>query len=188
MAQWIQDANDEYALLSLAFAQSIADCYAVMRAFRPRRDGAQLPAADVRQSANVADLFARSLPEGGLAPMAAAYRCDPRHKLCREAQRATEKDIGIVSSSEGRVPMGEGRRAVMRRLRWSVVIALCLWALVAVGFQESAGAVTYSNDRIAIDVDGNCNDPDDWAATPMGLALLARRGLQSKLVLAIISP
>jgi hypothetical protein len=70
----------------------------------------------------------------------------------------------------------------MRRLRWSVGIALCLWALVVVGFQESAGAVTYSNNRIAIDADGNYNDPDDWAATPMGLALLARRGLQSRLV------
>jgi hypothetical protein len=42
MAQRIQDANDEYALLWLAFAQSIADCYAVMRALRRRRDDAQL--------------------------------------------------------------------------------------------------------------------------------------------------
>jgi hypothetical protein len=68
-------------------------CYAVMRALQPRRDDAQLPAADVRQSANVADLFASSLPEGGLAPIAAAYRRDPRHRLCPEAQRATDKGI-----------------------------------------------------------------------------------------------
>ena len=53
---------------------------------------------------------------------------------------------------------------------------------VGVGLDQNAGAVTYSNNRIAIDADGNYNDPDDWAATPMELALLARRGLQSKLV------
>jgi hypothetical protein len=70
----------------------------------------------------------------------------------------------------------------MRRLRWSVGISLCLWALVAGGFHKSAGAVTYSNNRIAIDADGNYNDKDDWASTPMELALLAKRGLQSKLV------
>jgi hypothetical protein len=74
---------------------------------------------------------------------------------------------------------GEG--ADMKRLRLAVGAVLCLWGLVGVGY-GSANAVPYSNDRIAIDADGNYNDPDDWAATPMGLALLARRGLQSKLV------
>jgi hypothetical protein len=69
----------------------------------------------------------------------------------------------------------------MRRLRLAVGAVLCLWGLVGVG-HGSANAVPYSNNRIAIDADGNYNDPDDWAATPMGLALLARRGLQSKLV------
>ena len=43
-------------------------------------------------------------------------------------------------------------------------------------------AVTYSNNRIAIDADGNYNDTDDWGATPFELALLARRVLQSRLV------
>ena len=70
----------------------------------------------------------------------------------------------------------------MRRSRLCVGIVLCLWGLAGIGCQESASAVTYSNNRIAIDADGNYNDPDDWAATPMGLALLARRGVQSKLV------
>ena len=70
----------------------------------------------------------------------------------------------------------------MRRSRLCVGIALCLWGWAGIGWQESASAVTYSNNRIAIDADGNYNDPDDWAATPMGLALLARRGGQSKLV------
>jgi hypothetical protein len=70
----------------------------------------------------------------------------------------------------------------MRRSGLAACAVLCLWGLVGVGFQEKAGAVTYSNNRIAIDVDGNYNDEDDWSATPMTLALLARRALQSKLV------
>jgi hypothetical protein len=35
---------------------------------------------------------------------------------------------------------------------------------------------------IAYSCDGNFNDPDDWAASPVSLALLARLGLQDKLV------
>ncbi len=42
--------------------------------------------------------------------------------------------------------------------------------------------IAYAHNRIAIDVDGNFNDPDDWAATPVMLALIARLGLQSRLV------
>lgn len=37
--------------------------------------------------------------------------------------------------------------------------------------------------RIAISSDGNDHDDDDWAATPMSLALLSAKGLQDKLVL-----
>jgi len=37
--------------------------------------------------------------------------------------------------------------------------------------------------RIAISSDGNEHDHDDWAATPLSLALLAAAGLQDKLVL-----
>lgn len=37
--------------------------------------------------------------------------------------------------------------------------------------------------RIAISSDGNEHDHDDWAATPLTLALLASQGLQDKLVL-----
>jgi FAD/FMN-containing dehydrogenase len=69
----------------------------------------------------------------------------------------------------------------MRRTILCVATVLCLWGPVVGGY-ERASAVTYSNNRIAIDADGNYNDRDDWAATPMGLALLARRGLQSRLV------
>jgi hypothetical protein len=69
----------------------------------------------------------------------------------------------------------------MRRTILCVATVLCLWGLVGGGY-DRASAVTYSNNRIAIDADGNYKDPDDWAATPMELALLARRGLQSRLV------
>ncbi len=37
--------------------------------------------------------------------------------------------------------------------------------------------------RIAISSDGNEHDDDDWAATPLSLAMLAARGLQDKVVL-----
>lgn len=41
---------------------------------------------------------------------------------------------------------------------------------------------TYLDNRIAIDADGNFNDTDDWAASPVGLALIAAAGLQPRLV------
>jgi CubicO group peptidase (beta-lactamase class C family) len=36
--------------------------------------------------------------------------------------------------------------------------------------------------RIAYSCDGNHNDPDDWAASPVGLAILAEAGLKDRLV------
>jgi hypothetical protein len=69
----------------------------------------------------------------------------------------------------------------MRLLRLALGTVVCLSGLVGGGHRD-ANAVILLNDRIAIDADGNFNDPDDWASTPMALALLARRGLQSKLV------
>jgi hypothetical protein len=48
--------------------------------------------------------------------------------------------------------------------------------------EEIVSTITYSNNRIALDVDGNQHDRDDWAATPLILALLARRNLQSRMV------
>jgi hypothetical protein len=70
---------------------------------------------------------------------------------------------------------------------------ICLVALAAVLLPQGASAaadpclsapctVAYGGGRIAVDVDGNFNDPDDWAATPVILALIARKGLQSRLV------
>lgn len=40
----------------------------------------------------------------------------------------------------------------------------------------------YFRGVIAYSCDGNFNDPDDWAASPMALAILAAAGLQDKLV------
>lgn len=60
MGQRIKDPNDEYALLWLAFAQSIADCRAVMRGLALRADP-QLPGPAVPQlAASDADLLASS--------------------------------------------------------------------------------------------------------------------------------
>jgi hypothetical protein len=71
----------------------------------------------------------------------------------------------------------------MRRMSLSIVGVLCSWGLVGVGCPETAlGQVNYQSGRLAIDADGNYIDPDDWAATPLELAMLARRGLQSELV------
>ncbi len=47
--------------------------------------------------------------------------------------------------------------------------------------------IPYSVGRIVISSDGNEHDHDDWAATPMTLALLASRGLQDKVTLYTFS-
>jgi hypothetical protein len=48
---------------------------------------------------------------------------------------------------------------------------------------RSEGMVSlYHGNRVAVTADGNQHDKDDWAATPMTVALLARWGFLSKLV------
>jgi hypothetical protein len=47
--------------------------------------------------------------------------------------------------------------------------------------------IPYSKGRIAISSDGNEHDEDDWAATPMSLALLSARGLQDQVPVYIFS-
>lgn len=49
--------------------------------------------------------------------------------------------------------------------------------------QNENKALWQGKGRIAISSDGNEHDNDDWAATPMSLALLAAKGLQDNLVL-----
>lgn len=51
----------------------------------------------------------------------------------------------------------------------------------------NAQTIPFSKGRIAISSDGNEHDEDDWAATPMSLALLAAKGLQDQLVVYTFS-
>ncbi len=55
--------------------------------------------------------------------------------------------------------------------------------LFGVTMSYAQTAVWQGKGRIAISSDGNEHDHDDWASTPMSLALLASQGLQNKLVL-----
>jgi hypothetical protein len=88
-----------------------------------------------------------------------------------------------VESCQVRVSAGWARREIsheaMEGVRWHPPVP---FRIDGHRGQQNAGAVTYSNNRIAIDADGNHNDTDDCGATPIELALLARRGLQAKLV------
>lgn len=54
-------------------------------------------------------------------------------------------------------------------------------------FPSFSQSIPFYTGRIAISSDGNEHDEDDWAATPMSLALLAANGLQDKLVLYTFS-
>ncbi len=55
--------------------------------------------------------------------------------------------------------------------------------IVILIFPTFSQTIPYTKGRIIISSDGNEHDEDDWAATPMSLALLASRGLQDQLVL-----
>ncbi len=47
---------------------------------------------------------------------------------------------------------------------------------------EGGGGAGYADARIAVDVDGNFNSTDDWAATPVMLAMMSRLKLKHELV------
>ena len=67
---------------------------------------------------------------------------------------------------------------------------LLLLTLLAFSTSYSASfsqSIPYYTGRIVISSDGNEHDEDDWAATPMTLALLAANGLQSKVPVYIFS-
>jgi hypothetical protein len=71
----------------------------------------------------------------------------------------------------------------------AVVVILCVSLLAGEGLashlqSDAVGGISvqYSNSRIAIDADGNFNDPDDWAASPVGLAILSKLGRKGRLV------
>lgn len=55
--------------------------------------------------------------------------------------------------------------------------------LVSSIFTNATAQIPFSNGRIAISSDGNAHDGDDWGATPLTLMILAKAGLQDKVVL-----
>ncbi len=61
-----------------------------------------------------------------------------------------------------------------------ILLAAMLWTAVPSAAQTP---LWQGKGRIAISSDGNEHDHDDWAATPLSLALLAAEGLQDHLVL-----
>jgi hypothetical protein len=61
------------------------------------------------------------------------------------------------------------------------LVTLCA-ALIFVSYVSFSQTIPYTKGRIVISSDGNEHDEDDWAATPMSLALLASQGLQDQLV------
>jgi hypothetical protein len=66
--------------------------------------------------------------------------------------------------------------------------AFCRLAVILVALPAGSWAQTplwQDKGRIVVSADGNEHDHDDWAATPLSLALLAARGLQDKVPLYI---
>jgi hypothetical protein len=66
-------------------------------------------------------------------------------------------------------------------------LSLTLLFFACVFSNSFAQTIPYSKGRIIISSDGNEHDEDDWAATPMSLALLAARELQNELVIYTFS-
>jgi hypothetical protein len=67
----------------------------------------------------------------------------------------------------------------------NLLLAFLVGSVVSTVVAQAAGG-PYSNGkfqgRIAYSADGNHNDPDDWAASPMALAIFAEAGLADRLV------
>src|SRR6185503_16914762 len=63
---------------------------------------------------------------------------------------------------------------------------LLVLAVFAAGHLPALKARPFANGqfkgRIACSADGNHNDPDDWAASPMALAIFAEAGVKDRLV------
>ena len=73
----------------------------------------------------------------------------------------------------------------MRTVALMTLVALTSVSLVAAPAHAAEGK-PFANDhfqgRIAYSADGNHNDPDDWIASPVTLAILAESGLKDRLV------
>ena len=61
-----------------------------------------------------------------------------------------------------------------------IILKLLIFGIVCINAQTP---LWQGKGRIAISSDGNEHDDDDWAATPLSLAMIAAKGLQDKLVL-----
>ncbi len=59
--------------------------------------------------------------------------------------------------------------------------------IIIIPFTSAQDPLWKGNGRIVISSDGNEHDHDDWAATPLSLALISAKGLQDKLSLYIYS-
>jgi hypothetical protein len=64
---------------------------------------------------------------------------------------------------------------------------LCSLVVSQITFSFSQSPLWQDKGRIVISSDGNEHDHDDWAATPLSLAIIAARGLQNRLTLYIYS-
>src|SRR5690606_33450455 len=71
-----------------------------------------------------------------------------------------------------------------RRMKFFPLTLIFFLALFSNSFAQT---IPYTKGRIVISSDGNEHDEDDWAATPMSLALLASRELQDQLVIYAFS-
>jgi len=73
----------------------------------------------------------------------------------------------------------------MKHARWIICLALAFLPWAAVNPVSAAGGAYVGGrfqGRIPYSCDGNHNDPDDWAASPVTLAILAEAGLKERLV------
>ncbi|MBV5314091.1 MAG: hypothetical protein JZU47_12390 [Prolixibacteraceae bacterium] len=66
-------------------------------------------------------------------------------------------------------------------------VLMCLFLLSQINYSFSQLPLWQGKGRIVISSDGNEHDHDDWAATPLSLAIIAAKGLQNKLTVYIYS-
>ena len=66
-------------------------------------------------------------------------------------------------------------------------ILLCTLIICQISNSFSQSPLWQGKGRIVISSDGNEHDHDDWAATPLSLAIIAAKGLQNKLAVYVYS-
>ncbi len=92
---------------------------------------------------------------------------------------------GVPSLLPGRPRSGDLSRTPAWWLRTLPLSSVALMLVLAVNSARAEGR-PFDNGRfqgrIAYSADGNHNDPDDWAASPLALAILAESGVKDRLV------